>query len=114
MSFPNTEDDMEIRERTLGEVLREAAGNVSELFHAELRLVRAEVHERTVKVKPLIAQGVIGLILLSYSLLFLLLCAMWFISLYIPMWQAALLVGASAGIIAIPMLLSVRTRFKRI
>ena len=92
---------MATADRPISAVLHDIASNVQEIVGAEVRLARTEISEELGKLS---SAGVLlgaGALLVTLSALFLLLAAVHALSLVMPAWAAALVVGASVGAISI-------------
>ena len=86
--------------RPISAVLHDIIGNVQDIVHSEIRLAKTEVTEEFAKLR---AGGVLlgaGLLLAAFSVLFLLLACVFALSLVMPAWAAALVIGASVGVVA--------------
>ena len=97
-------------ERSVGAVIRDIGGNVTRIIRAELRFVVAELrvglHAASAGVIFLLA-GALGATL---AVGFLLLGAMFALSLIMPTWMAALLVALLVGAVALFLVLAGRAR----
>lgn len=90
-------------QRSLPEILEDIASNLTQIVRAEFRLAKTELKEGAEKVaRPGAAVGA-GVALAFYGLGFLLLAAVYALSLVMAGWLAALIVGgvltAAAGIL---------------
>jgi uncharacterized membrane protein YqjE len=98
MATRNTEPDL--RERPLGEVARDLTRDVSLLVRQEVELAKAEMSEKGRVAAPglgmLGAAGVAGLLAAGALTAF----AILVLSLFLPEWLAALLVGAVLAAVA--------------
>ena len=89
MNVPQTQRS----DRTLSEVFQDIISNVQAMVRAEFRLAKTELAEKAdAATKPAIAVGT-ALIITVYGCLFLLLCLMFALSIVIPLWAVALIVG---------------------
>ena len=83
-------------ERSLGALVNEAAEESARLAHQELDLARAELHESATAA----GLGLAGMSLAAFAAalgaLFMALAAMFGIATWLPLWSAALIVGAAA------------------
>jgi len=88
------------RDRSAGDVLKDIVGNVQEIIRSEVRLAKVETTEEITKAKSaaiiLGAGGVFGL----FATGFVLLAAVYALSLVVASWMAALIVGVVVGIAA--------------
>lgn len=79
--------------RSLSDVFRDILGNVQEIVRSEVRLVKTEAWEDMAKAKsPALLLG-IGGVTAFFAILFLLLAIFYALTLYLPYWAAALIVG---------------------
>jgi len=87
-------------DRPISAVLHDIAGNVQHIVRSELRLAKTELGEELGKRR---AAGMLlgaGALLLIFSVLFVLLAAIYALSVFVPAWAAALIVGAGVAVIA--------------
>jgi Putative Actinobacterial Holin-X, holin superfamily III len=86
------------QDRSFGQVLGDIAENVQLMVRAEIRLAKSELRDDVVKLKrgaTLIAiAGVAGVL----GFAFLLLAAVYALSIVVAPWAAALIVGGAAGV----------------
>jgi uncharacterized membrane protein YqjE len=87
-------------QRTVFDVLQDIVGNIREIIRGEFSLAKIEVREKAQKASGPARTLVTGALLGLYGLGFLLLAAMFGLSLVLPQWLAALIVGAVLAIIA--------------
>jgi hypothetical protein len=101
-------------QRSVSEVLQDIFGNLQQIIRDEFRLARAEVEgeaRRAARPASILAAGtVLGL----YGLGFLLLAAVYGLSMVIAPWLAALLVGAVLAVVAAVLISSGRNRLRQI
>lgn len=86
--------------RPISAVLHDIVGNIQDIVRSEMRLAKTEIGEQLGKTA---AAGTLlgtGVLLLAFSVLFLLLAAVYALSLVVPNWAAALIVGAGIGLVA--------------
>jgi uncharacterized membrane protein YqjE len=86
--------------RSISEVLGDIADDVQHIVRSELQLAKVELRKEIGKA---ISAGVlfgIGVLLLIFAVLFLLLAAVYALSIVLPAWAAALIVGGGIGLIA--------------
>ena len=92
--------DTELRERPLGEVARDLTRDVSLLVRQEVELAKAELSEKGRTAAPGLgmigAAGVVGLMAAGALTAFLVLV----LSVFLPEWAAALIVGALLAAVA--------------
>ena len=90
-------------QRSVAEILENIASNLTQLVQAEFRLAKSEVKEGAEKVAGPGATLGAGMVLAFYGLGFLLLAAVYALSLVMAGWLATLIVGgvlvAAAGIL---------------
>src|SRR5688572_7325888 len=87
-------------DRPISAVLVDIVDNVRSIVRSEARLAKAEVTEELAELRSAGTLLVVGLIMVTLSLFFLLLGAVYALSLVVPGWAAALIVGASVGVFA--------------
>jgi hypothetical protein len=96
----NTRTDNDLRERPIGELMRELATETTTLVRQELELAKAEVREKGRKAGPgfgmVGAAGAVGLLALGALTAFFILA----LDGALPNWAAALIVAAVYGAIA--------------
>jgi membrane protein len=101
-------------QRSVSDVLQDIIGNLQQIVRDEFRLAKVEVegkaHRAAWPASILAAGAVLGL----YGLGFLLLAAVYGLSLVIAPWLAALLVGAVLALVAAILVGSGRSRLKQI
>ena len=86
------------RQRSVPEILDDIASNLTQIVHAQFQLAKSELKEGAEKVAgPGAALGA-GVVLAFYGLGFLLLAAVYALSLVMSGWLAALIVG---GVLAV-------------
>ena len=82
-------------ERTLPEVINHIVGNIQEIIGAEFQLAKTEIKEEISKASAPAATLGAGLVISFFALGFLLLAAVYALSMVIAAWLAALLVGVT-------------------
>jgi uncharacterized membrane protein YqjE len=87
-------------DRSISTVLHDIVGNVQEIIRSEVRLAKTEITEELGKLGSASMLIGVGALLLTFSALFLLLAIVYALSLVLPAWEAALIVGVSVGVIA--------------
>jgi uncharacterized membrane protein len=101
-------------QRSVSDVLQDIVGNLQQIIRDEFRLAGAEVEgkaHRAARPASILAAGsVLGL----YGFGFLLLAAVYGLSLVIAPWLAALLIGAVLAIVAAVLISSGRNRLRQI
>ena len=87
-------------QRSVPEILENIASNLTQIVQAEFRLAKSELKEGAEKVAgPGAALGA-GVVLAFYGLGFLLLAAVYALSLVVAVWLAALIVGGGLVLVA--------------
>jgi uncharacterized membrane protein YqjE len=101
-------------QRSFPEVLQDIVGNLQEIVRSEFRLAKTELKEEAAKAaKPAATFGV-GLVFAFYGIGFLLLAAIYGLSMVMAGWLAALLVGTTLAIVAIALMSSSGKKLKRV
>ena len=97
-------------QRPMSSVLLDIVGNVQHIVRSKVRLARAEVGEELSKLRAAGVLLAVGALLAVFSAIFLLLAALYALSLVMPGWAAALIVcGAVASIAAIFLAVGVKS-----
>jgi uncharacterized membrane protein YqjE len=84
-------------DRTISAVLHDIVGNIQDIVRCEIRLAKTEITEELGKSRSAGVLVGIGVLMFAFSALFLLLAAVYALSLLVPEWAAALIVGAGVG-----------------
>jgi uncharacterized membrane protein YqjE len=101
-------------ERSVHDLLQDIVGNLQEITRAEFRLAKTEVKEEAAKAaKPGAILGV-GLAMGFYGLGFLLLAAVYGLSIVMAGWLAALIVAGVLAIMAAALIGSSANKLKRL
>ena len=101
-------------QRSVPEILEDIASNLTELIQAEFRLAKSELKEGAEKVaRPGATLGA-GVALAFYGLGFLLLAAVYALSLVMAAWLATLIVGGVLALAAGILLGAGTTKLKRV
>ena len=100
-------------QRSVPEVLEDIASNLAQIVQAEFRLAKTELKEGAEKVAEPVATLGAGVALAFYGLGFLLLAAVYAMSLVVAGWLAALIVGGVLAIAAGILMSAGRTKLKR-
>lgn len=87
-------------ERPISAVLHDIVGNVQDIVRSEVRLAKTELTEELGKMRSAGVLLGVGVLLVGFSVLFLLLALVYALSLVVAAWAAALIVGAAIGVIA--------------
>lgn len=91
---------MATAQRPMSSVLLDIVGNVQQIVRSEVRLARAEVGEELSKLRAATVLLGVGALLAVFSAIFLLLAAVYALSLVMPGWAAALIVCGAVALIA--------------
>ena len=84
-------------DRTISAVLHDIVGNIQDIVRCEIRMAKTELTEELGKSRSAGVLVGIGALMLAFSALFLLLAAVYALSLLVPEWAAALIVSAGVG-----------------
>jgi len=114
IEMKGTDSHMGAEERSFSEVVQAILGNVQEIVRSEVRLAKAEIGEEAVKAKSSAALLGAGTITAIYAIFFLLLMAVYALSLVMPNWAAALTVGAILAGLAALLLTAGVGRYKKV
>ena len=87
-------------DRPISALLHDIVGNIQDIIRSELRMARTELGEQLGKSRSAAILLGVGVLLLSFSVLFVLLAIVYALSLVIAGWAAALIVGAAVGLFA--------------
>jgi len=87
------------RERSTADVLKDIVGNVQEIIRSEVRLAKAETTIEVVKAKSAVTLLGAGVACGLLGAAFLMLAAVYALTLVMAAWLAALIVGAAVAII---------------
>ena len=101
-------------ERPWSRIIEETLTNTQELIHSEFRLATTEVQEKLAVVRKPATILAAGVIASFYGLGFLLLSAVYGLSIVIPPWLAALIVGAALLIAATILVSKGRERLRAV
>src|SRR5688500_1655551 len=91
---------MATADRSISSVLHDIVSNVQDIVRSELRLARTELTDELAKARKGAVLLGVGTLLLSCSVLFVLVAAVYALSLVLPAWAAALVVAVGVGAIA--------------
>jgi uncharacterized membrane protein YqjE len=101
-------------QRSVADVLQDIVANIQQIIHSEFRLAKVELKEKAERAsKPAVIMGT-GAVLGLYGMGFLLLAAVYGLSLVMAPWSAALLVGGVLTVISLILVASSRSQLKRI
>jgi len=102
------------RQRSVPEILDDVASNLTQIVHVQFQLAKSELKEGAEKVAgPGAALGA-GVALALYGLGFLLLAAVYALSLVMAGWLAALIVGAALTLAAGILIAAGAAKLKRV
>ena len=87
--------------RSVVEVLSDIFGNLEDIVQSQIRLAKAEVTDELRGVKSAALSLAITALAGTFTVLFLLLSAMYALSLVMPSWQAALVVAGAMALVTI-------------
>jgi uncharacterized membrane protein YqjE len=87
-------------DRPISAVLQDIVGNVQNIIRAEVRLAKTELTEELAKSRSAAVLLAAGALTLMFSALFVLLAIVYALSLVMPAWAAALVVGVGVGVVA--------------
>jgi hypothetical protein len=91
---------MAVAERPISVVLRDIVGNMQDIVRSEMRLAKTELTDDFVKMRTGAILTGIGVCMLLLTTGFILLAAVYALSIIVPAWAAALIVSAGVGLIA--------------
>lgn len=91
---------MATSDRPFAEVLQDIIRNFQDIVRSEVRLAKAEIGEEAVKAKAAGLMIGAGAVTGHFSILFLLLALFFALSLALPNWAAALIIGTVLALIA--------------
>lgn len=101
-------------QRSVPDVLNDIAANLQEIVRSEIRLAKAEAREKlTRSARPAVVLCS-GMAIAFYAGGFLLLAAVYGLSIFIAAWLAALVVGAVLAVVAFGLINSAANKFKGI
>ena len=105
---------MSAGDRSFAEILQDVISNVQEIVRSEVRLAKAEIKEEAAKAKSSAMLLGVGAASAVFAVLFLLLMTVYALTLVMPNWAAALVVGGTLAIVAAVSLTAGMKRFKEI
>ena len=88
------------RERSVADILQDIIRNIQEIVRSEVRLAKTEIRDEAIRAKPAGLPIAIGAPAAIFAALFLLLAAVYALSLAMPSWAAALCVSAVLAMVA--------------
>jgi uncharacterized membrane protein YqjE len=101
-------------QRSVPEILEDIASNLTQIVQAEFRLAKTELKEEAEKVAVPGATLGAGVVLAFYGLGFLLLAAVYTLSLVMAAWLATLIVGGVAAVAAGVLIGAASTKLQRV
>ena len=101
-------------QRSVSDVLQDIVSNLQQIIRSEFRLAKVEVSEKASRAAQPAATLGAGAVLAFYGFGFLLLAAVYGLSLVLAPWLAALLVGGALVILAAIFLIAGRNGLKEI
>lgn len=100
--------------RSVPEVLQDIVGNIQEIIRSEFTLAKVEIKQEAARAKAPAIMWLIGGALGLYALGFLLLTAVFGMATVMPIWIAALIVGAALTVVSIALLSAAAKRLKHV
>jgi hypothetical protein len=100
--------------RPISAVLHDIMGNVQDIIRSEMRLAKTELGEELGKSASAGMLLGAGVLLLALAASFLLLAAVYALSMIVPPWAAALIVGAGVALVAASLLALGLARFRKV
>lgn len=100
--------------RSMPEVLQDIVGNFQEIIRSEFSLAKIEIKQEAAQAKGPAIMWLVGGALGLYALGFLLLTAVFAMATVMPIWLAALIVGAVLTVVSIALLSAAGKRLKQI
>jgi len=101
-------------DRSFSDVLQDIIRNVQEIVRSEVRLAKTEIREEAAKAKSSLLLLAAGALIAIFAMLFLLLTLVYALTLVMPNWAAALIVGAVLALVGSVVLTTGMRRFKQI
>ena len=105
---------MAATDRSFSEVVQDIIGNVREIVRSEVRFAKTELREDAARAKPSSLLIGAGGLTAFFAVFFLLLTIVHALTLVMPDWAAALIVGAALAVVASIVLTAGMKRFKQI
>jgi uncharacterized membrane protein YqjE len=100
--------------RSVPEVLQDIVGNIQEIIRSEFSLAKVEIKQEAARAKGPAIMWLFGGALGLYALGFLLLTAVFGMATVMPIWLAALIVGAVLTVVSIALLSAAAKRLKQV
>jgi len=101
-------------ERPVRQILQDIVGNLQDIIRLEVQLAKAELKREASKASKAVVLAALGVVLCIYAGGFLLLALVHGLSVWLAPWQAALVVGIAAALLASVFLTAARRRFAKI
>jgi uncharacterized membrane protein YqjE len=101
-------------QRSFADVLQDIVANIQQIVRSEVRLAQVEIKEKASRASKPASVLISGIVLALFGLGFLLLAAVYALSLVLPAWLSALIVAVVVGIIASGLIASGLTALKQI
>ena len=105
---------MAMSDRSISDILQDVLRNLQEIVRSEVRLAKTEVREELTKARSAAVLIGAGAVCSIFAVFFLLLAAIYALSLVVPSWAAALIVTAALTAVAAIMVLAGLKQLKRI
>jgi uncharacterized membrane protein len=105
---------MPVDNRSSGEIIKDLVENAQEILRSEVRLAKVEITQEAKKAAQSAAIAAAGAVLAIFALGLLLWAAVYGLSLVLPMWAAALIIGVVVGIVAGAMITAGRAKMKQV
>jgi uncharacterized membrane protein len=100
--------------RSVPEVLQDIVGNIQEIIRSEFTLAKVEIKQEAARAKSPVIMCLVGGALGLYALGFLLVTAVFGMATVMPIWIAALIVGAVLAVVSIVLLSAAAKRLKHV
>jgi uncharacterized membrane protein YqjE len=100
--------------RSVPEVLQDIVGNIQEIIRSEFSLAKIEIKQEAAQAKGPVIMWLIGGALGLYALGFLLFTAVLGMATVMPIWIAALVVGAVLTVASVALLSAARKRLNQV
>ena len=100
--------------RSVTEIVQDIVEKAQDIIRSEVQLARAEVREEAAKAVRASVLGAAGGLLGLYALGFLLLAAIYGLSMFLPPWLAAAIVAVTTGAVAGGLIMTGRKRWRSV
>jgi hypothetical protein len=101
-------------ERSIGEILQDVLRNLQEIVRSEVRLAKTEAREELIKAKTAALFVAVGALCSIFTVFFLLLAAVYALTLVVPNWAAAVIVAVVVLAVAAVTLVAGLKQIKRV